>query len=106
MHDSMYNGEYLSIDRVIKGYKWLNCVIARNIFLAQNFGGVKMRTWDSINNVHIETPKEMIEFFKEIDEVCRKHDLSISHEDYQGAFIIEKYSKHNIEWLKDAHKDY
>jgi hypothetical protein len=38
----MYNDEYLCIDRVIKGYKWLNCVIARNIFLAQNIGGVKM----------------------------------------------------------------
>ena len=41
-------------------------------------------------------------FLKEIVKLCEKYELSISHEDKEGAFIIEKYSKSNIEWLKDA----
>jgi hypothetical protein len=38
-------------------------------------------------------------FLDEIKEVCKKHGLSISHEDSQGGFIIEKYSDSNLEWL-------
>lgn len=54
------------------------------------------------------TPKKYVElsnvdaFIKEIEEVCRKHDMSISHEDGHGAFIIELYDEYNIEWLKSA----
>ncbi len=29
-------------------------------------------------------------FLAEIHEVCKKHGFWISHEDYQGGFIIEK----------------
>lgn len=46
----------------------------------------------------------MIEkFLKEIDETCKKYNLSISHEDTHGSFIIEEYSKENIEWLRQAY---
>lgn len=41
-------------------------------------------------------------FLQDIDLVCMKHNLSISHEDSQGAFIIEGYNKYNIEWLFNA----
>ena len=51
-------------------------------------------------------------FYDEIDSVCKKYNLSISHEDSQGSFIIENYHKlfHNIrsitlgytKWLEDA----
>jgi hypothetical protein len=37
--------------------------------------------------------------------VCRRHGLSLSHEDCHGAFIVENYSKDNIEWLKDARNE-
>jgi hypothetical protein len=67
MHDSMYNDEYLCIDRVIKGYKWLNCVIARNIFfaklsLAQYYGGVKMIIINGlgVSDVALETKEKLL----------------------------------------------
>lgn len=46
--------------------------------------------------------KKVEEFLKEIEEVCRKYNMSISHEDGHGAFIIEKFDEFNIKWLKEA----
>lgn len=42
------------------------------------------------------------QFLKEIEEVCKKHNMSISHEDGHGAFIIERYDEFNIKWLRQA----
>lgn len=42
------------------------------------------------------------EFIEEIISVCKKHNLSIAHQDTQGAFIIEEYHDENIDWIKDA----
>lgn len=63
-------------------------------------------TWDCKKHAFIETPREMQAFLNEIVEVCKRHGLSISHEDYHGAFIIERYCEDNIEWLTSAHKNY
>ena len=41
-------------------------------------------------------------FIEEILAVCRKHGLSIAHEDSQGAFIVELYSNIAAQWLSDA----
>lgn len=46
--------------------------------------------------------KKVEEFLQEIEEVCRKHNMSISHEDGHGAFIIERFDEFNIKWLKEA----
>ena len=43
---------------------------------------------------------EIIKFINEIDILCQKYGMSISHEDIHGAFIIEKYDNENIQWLK------
>lgn len=43
-----------------------------------------------------------IKFLDEIEQVCKKHNRSFSHEDSQGAFIIEDFNEDNIEWLKAA----
>lgn len=58
--------------------------------------------WDIRNGKFVKTPQNIIDFYNEIDEVCKKYNLSISHEDGHGAFILEEYSKKNIEWLKDS----
>lgn len=50
----------------------------------------------------IDTPEKVVEFFNEIDAVCKKYNLSISHEDGHGAFLINNYVDGNIEWLEDA----
>jgi hypothetical protein len=67
---------------------------------------MKNKTWDSKSIGFIETPKEMQQFFNEINEICKKYNLSISHEDDHGAFIIESYDEANIEWLENASKNY
>ena len=42
-------------------------------------------------------------FLDEIIEVCKKHGLSISHEDEQGAFLIEDYDEEMYSnWLRQA----
>jgi hypothetical protein len=41
-------------------------------------------------------------FIKEIIEVCKKHNLSIGHEDTHGAFIIANYDEYYNEWLLEA----
>jgi hypothetical protein len=43
------------------------------------------------------------EFIEELIEVMQKHGLSLSHEDDQGAFIIEDFKDENIHWLRDAY---
>lgn len=61
-----------------------------------------MKSWDIIKSEEIETPKEVINFLNEIENICKKYNLSISHEDGHGGFIIEKYDSYNIKWLKDC----
>ena len=41
-------------------------------------------------------------FLEDIFKVYQKHNLSISHEDTGGAFIITRYDEDNIDWLKGA----
>lgn len=51
-------------------------------------------------------PEEIKDFFEALDKLCRAHDISISHEDTQGGFILERYDAKNIEWIKNAIKNY
>lgn len=61
-----------------------------------------MKSWSIIKSEEIETPEEVINFLNEIDNICKKYNFSISHEDGHGAFIIERYDNFNINWLKDC----
>lgn len=61
-----------------------------------------MKSWSIIKSEEIETPEEVKNFLNEIDNICKKYNLSISHEDCHGAFIIERYDNFNIRWLKDC----
>lgn len=65
-----------------------------------------MRIWDRTIGEMREMPKEIKDFLEDIKLVCEKHNLSISHEDYNGVFLIEKYDLGNIRWLFDASKNY
>ena len=44
-------------------------------------------------------------FIDEVIALGKEYGLSISHEDTHGGFIIEIYSDHNADWLKDAEID-
>tara|TARA_R110002072_G_scaffold303042_1_gene491771 strand:- start:6036 stop:6203 length:168 start_codon:yes stop_codon:yes gene_type:complete len=49
-----------------------------------------------------KTDKEKAQaFIEEIIEVSKRHGLTISHEDSQGLFEVNKYNNFDIEWLKD-----
>jgi len=61
-----------------------------------------MKSWNGKTSEFIQTPLKQIRFMEEIEAICKKYDLSISHEDQGGGFEIEKYSDSNMEWLKDA----
>jgi hypothetical protein len=41
-------------------------------------------------------------FLSEVIAVCRKHGMSISHEDGHGAFLIERFNESAAEWLMGA----
>ena len=42
------------------------------------------------------------EFLHALEILCRGYDVSISHEDSQGSFILQKYEQSNMVWLKSA----
>lgn len=50
----------------------------------------------------VRSPPEVEAFLDEIEAVCKKHGFSISHEDGHGAFVLEPFDSHNIEWLRNA----
>jgi len=58
-------------------------------------------SWRSDLRREAPTPKTDA-FLKEVIAVCRKHEMSISHEDGEGAFIVGPFDKGNIEWLEAA----
>lgn len=41
-------------------------------------------------------------FYKELIAIYKKYDISISHEDSHGSFIIENYNGNNVDWIMDA----
>ena len=61
-----------------------------------------MKRWSRKRSEDVESPSKVEAFLDEIESVCRKHGLSISHEDGQGAFEVDGFSDENIKWLRDA----
>jgi len=45
---------------------------------------------------------EVDAFLADIDAVCKKHGLSISHEDSHGGFRIVEYDEELRDWLNAA----
>ena len=65
---------------------------------------MKNRTYWHKN--HKGSPNSAVDaFIDDVIDVCKKHGMSIAHEDDHGAFIIEYYSDINIEWLENAAVD-
>lgn len=58
-----------------------------------------MKRWNGREEAEVP---EVDAFIADIIAVCRKHGMSISHEDHHGAFEIEPYSEKRVEWLKRA----
>ncbi len=61
-----------------------------------------MKRWNIEKSEHCECV--IIDgFINEIERVCKKHNLSISHEDGYGAFMIGKFREADIKSLASAH---
>jgi hypothetical protein len=60
-----------------------------------------MKRWSSAAHETVEAP-EVDAFLAEIGDVCRKHGLSISHEDVHGGFIVDRFDERTLEWLMGA----
>lgn len=61
-----------------------------------------MARWMTRRKENGDTPAIDL-FIEEIIAVCKKHGMSISHEDGHGAFVIENEdNERNFDWLRDA----
>jgi len=61
-----------------------------------------MEMWNKIERKMVKTPSKQAKFLKDIDRLSKKYNLSISHEDGHGAFVIEEYREYNIKWMQNA----
>ena len=52
------------------------------------------------NNLYKEVNTD--NFFKELEQLYRKYNISISHQDGHGAFILEEFDQFNLDWIKSA----
>lgn len=57
--------------------------------------------WSTLKSDYLTNEKIDL-FLKEVIDVCKKHNFSISHEDGHGAFVIEIYEDDYAEWLNAA----
>lgn len=60
-----------------------------------------MKRWNNKQSKEVENSK-VNAFLNEIADVCRKHELAISHEDNHGAFEIVNIGKGDIDWILNA----
>lgn len=61
-----------------------------------------MKRWSVAKTDHVENPR-IDAFLSDVVAVCRKHGLSISHEDGHGAFEVVCLDDGYLDWLLDAH---
>lgn len=60
-----------------------------------------MKRWNVCAGKNVENPR-VDAFLREIVDVCKRHKMSLAHEDTQGAFIIHGLRELNLEWLLNA----
>lgn len=62
--------------------------------------------WNRRYGSFVDYPKAIKEFIVELNELCVKHNMSISHElSDEGAFIVEKYDIYNLEQIVNCTTD-
>jgi len=62
---------------------------------------LSMHRWNIQKLQSLENHK-VDKFISEVIELSKRHNLSLAHEDKQGAFIIEQFKPENITWLETA----
>lgn len=59
-------------------------------------------TWSRDKGEYVKTPIDMIEFFRGFESLCKKYNLTLSHEDGHGGFEIEPYDEKTLRWIFNA----
>ena len=54
------------------------------------------------NELKSDKNSNVTSFIKEVQDLCRKYQISISHEDAHGSFILTDYNDLYIDDLNDA----
>ncbi len=65
----------------------------------------EMESWEHHTEKHIKTPPKIKAFIEDVIAVCKKHNMSIGHEDGHGGFEIQQYDEFYTEWLQNASLD-
>lgn len=61
-----------------------------------------MKRWNANTNAQVEDPR-IDAFLADLVAVCRKHDLSLSHEDGHGSFLVRpSFDEFYAKWLSEA----
>lgn len=63
-----------------------------------------MKRWDGSTGTQTERP-DVDAFIEEVLAVCKKHRMSIGHEDGHGSFIVYEgadKAEANADWLRGA----
>lgn len=60
-----------------------------------------MKRWNTLEGKFVERP-DIDAFLEEVIAVCKKHGLSIAHEETERSFTVEQYSDKTADWLRIA----
>lgn len=66
---------------------------------------MKRKIWNAQTQQSQDIPDHVENFLKELEELCKKHNLSINHEDDHGSFIVQQYEEENIQRVNKAYMD-
>lgn len=61
-----------------------------------------MDRWNGKRSANIESP-DIDHFLDELRALCKKHNISIGHEDGHGAFEFYEYSDRDMDWMQNGH---
>jgi hypothetical protein len=64
-----------------------------------------MKRFSTKAKSHRRESLDVDKFLEEVLLVCRKHGMTISHEDHGGAFKVEGPSEFNLDWLWNAYDE-
>lgn len=62
----------------------------------------KMKKYFQKKKMRIKKMDKITKFLVEINNICEKYNLSISHENNKGSFVITNYDMLYINWLRNA----
>lgn len=48
---------------------------------------------------------DYIGFLCDLEELSKRYNISISHEDAYGSFILHKYNDKDIDWIYEAERE-